>query len=161
MRDLRALGDVEVQTVRGQDAPPRCTTCRRAADRARAVECSGLRPSAVSIEQTIRVQNALDETQLRIENIKGQIKLLKDRTSFATIRALLREEGVKPKTEVVVENPSLPTAWDRASPASSGIAGVVSARLPARCHRRGGVVRGAVGGAAAWSHPRRPSAPGG
>jgi Domain of unknown function (DUF4349) len=55
---------------------------------------------AVSIEQTIRVQNALDETQLRIEQLQGQLRLLDDRTSLATIGLRLREQGVEPESEV-------------------------------------------------------------
>jgi hypothetical protein len=66
---------------------------------------------AVSIEQTIRVQNALDETQLRIEQLQGQLRLLDDRTSLATIGLRLREQGVEPESEV--EKASIPNAFQR------------------------------------------------
>jgi hypothetical protein len=96
LRSLRALGDVDVQAIHGQDvtaqyvdlqARMRIATSRRQVllrlmDRAR------------TIEQTIRVQNALDETQLRIEEIQGQLRLLNDQTSLATITLSMREEGV-------------------------------------------------------------------
>ena len=124
---LRALGDVLLEKIEGQDVTAEYVDLQ---GRLKIVEARldvlfGLMEQAVTIDQTIRVQNALDETQLRAENIKGQIKLLKDRTSFATIRAELREEGVEPH-EAAVENPSLPTAWDRAIAGFIGvIAGVV------------------------------------
>jgi Domain of unknown function (DUF4349) len=128
MDGLRALGDVKLEKIQGQDVTAEYVDLqgRLKIGEARLDVLFGLMEQAVSIEQTIRVQNALDDTQLRVENLQGQIKLLRDRTSFATIRALLREEGVKPKTEVVVKNPSLPTAWDRAIAGFIGvIAGVV------------------------------------
>jgi len=124
---LRALGDVLLEKVEGQDVTAEYVDLqgRLKIAEARLDVLFGLMERATSIEQTIRVQNALDDTQLRVENIKGQIKLLKDRTSFATIRAELREEGVEPQ-EAQVENPSLPTAWDRAIAGFIGvIAGVV------------------------------------
>ena len=79
---------------------------------------------ANSIEQTIRVQNALDETQLRIEELQGNLRLLDDRTSLATISLDLREQGVELQAEV--EQPSIPNAFERSAAGFVGvIAGVV------------------------------------
>lgn len=119
MRDLRALGDVQVQTVHGQDVTSSYVDlqARLRIAKARREVLLGLMTKAVSIEQTIRVQNALDETQLRIEELQGEIQLLDDRTSFATIRVQMHEEGVEPQAEVT--NPSVANAWDR------GIAGFI------------------------------------
>jgi hypothetical protein len=75
---------------------------------------------AVSIEQTIRVQNALDETQLRIEQVQGQLRLLDDRTSFGTISLSLREQGVNAE----VETASIPNAFERSA---AGFVGVIAA----------------------------------
>ena len=124
---LRALGDVLLEKVEGQDVTAEYVDLqgRLKIAESRLEVLFGLMDRATTIDQTIRVENALNDTQLRIESIKGQIKLLKDRTSFATIRAELREEGVEPQ-EAEVENPSLPTAWDRAIAGFIGvIAGVV------------------------------------
>lgn len=123
MRDLRALGDVEVQTVEGQDVTADYVDfqARLKIAKARREVLLGLMAKAVSIEQTIRVQNALDDTQLRVEELQGSLKLLDDRTSFATIRVALHEEGVEPEAEV--RNPSVTTAWDRAI---AGFFGVIS-----------------------------------
>ena len=126
MRDLRALGDVEVQTIQGEDVTAEYVDlqARLRIAKSRREVLLGLMAKAVSIEQTIRVQNVLDDTQLRIEELQGSIGLLEDRTSFATIRVQLHEEGVEPEAEV--KNPSVTTAWDRAIAGFFGvIAGVV------------------------------------
>lgn len=123
MRDIRALGVVEVQTVRGQDVTADYVDlqARLRIAKSRREVLLGLMAKAVSIEQTIRVQNALDDTQLRVEELQGSLQLLEDRTSFATIRVQLHEEGVE--TQAEIENPSVTTAWERAI---AGFIGVIA-----------------------------------
>jgi Domain of unknown function (DUF4349) len=121
---LRALGTVEVEAVHGRDVTADYVDLHanlRIA-RARREVLLGLMADAVSIEQTIRVQNALDETQLRIEQLQGQLRLLDDRTSLATIGLRLREQGVEPGSEV--EKASIPNAFERAA---AGFVGVIAA----------------------------------
>jgi hypothetical protein len=124
LRALRALGAVEVESVHGEDVTADYVDLHanlRIA-RARREVLLGLMADAVSIEQTIRVQNALDETQLRIEQLQGQLRLLEDRTSLATIDLRLREQGVEPESEV--EKASIPNAFERAV---AGFVGVIAA----------------------------------
>lgn len=124
LRALRALGTVEVQSVHGKDVTADYVDLRarlRIA-RSRREVLLGLMNDATSIEQTIRVQNALDETQLRIEELQGQLRLLDDRTSLATIRLALREKGMQPEAEV--ETASIPNAFARAA---AGFVGVIAA----------------------------------
>ena len=124
LRALRALGTVEVESVHGKDVTADYVDLHanlRIA-RARREVLLGLMADAVSIEQTIRVQNALDETQLRIEQLQGQLRLLDDRTSLATIGLRLREQGVEPGSEV--EKASIPNAFERAA---AGFVGVIAA----------------------------------
>jgi Domain of unknown function (DUF4349) len=125
LRSLRELGDVEVQTIQGRDVTAEYVDLRarlRIAKSRREVLLR-LMDRAVSIEQTIRVQNALDETQLRIEELQGQLRFLDDRTSLATIRLNLREEGVEPAE---IERASIPNAFERSFAGFVGvIAGVV------------------------------------
>jgi Domain of unknown function (DUF4349) len=124
LRALRALGTVEVESVHGKDVTADYVDLHanlRIA-RARREVLLGLMADAVSIEQTIRVQNALDETQLRIEQLQGQLRLLDDRTSLATIGLRLREQGVEPESEV--EKASIPNAFERAA---AGFVGVIAA----------------------------------
>jgi hypothetical protein len=121
---LRALGTIEVEAVHGKDVTADYVDLHanlRIA-RARREVLLGLMADAVSIEQTIRVQNALDETQLRIEQLQGQLRLLDDRTSLATIGLRLREQGVEPGSEV--ETASIPNAFERAA---AGFVGVIAA----------------------------------
>jgi hypothetical protein len=122
LRVIRGLGTVEVESLRGQDVTAEYVDLRarlRIAKSRRDVLLR-LMDRATSIEQTIRVQNALDETQLRIEQIQGQLRLLNDQTSFATITVDLREEGVAAKVEAA----SIPNAFDRAG---AGFVGVIAA----------------------------------
>ena len=124
LRALRALGTVEVESVHGTDVTADYVDLHanlRIA-RARREVLLGLMADAVSIEQTIRVQNALDETQLRIEQLQGQLRLLDDRTSLATIGLRLREQGVEPESQV--EKASIPNAFERAA---AGFVGVIAA----------------------------------
>jgi Domain of unknown function (DUF4349) len=121
---LRSLGTVEVQAVHGRDVTADYVDLHanlRIA-RARREVLLGLMADAVSIEQTIRVRNALDETQLRIEQLQGQLRLLDDRTSLATIGLRLREQGVEPESQV--EKASIPNAFERAA---AGFVGVIAA----------------------------------
>ena len=124
LRALRALGTVEVESVHGKDVTADYVDLHanlRIA-RARREVLLGLMADAVSIEQTIRVQNALDVTQLRIEQLQGQLRLLDDRTSLATIGLRLREQGVEPGSQV--EKASIPNAFERAA---AGFVGVIAA----------------------------------
>jgi hypothetical protein len=121
---LRALGTVEVESVHGRDVTAEYIDLHanlRIA-RARREVLLGLMADAVSIGQTIRVQNALGETQLRIEQLQGQLRLLDDRTSLATIGLRLREQGVEAGSEV--EKASIPNAFERAA---AGFVGVIAA----------------------------------
>jgi hypothetical protein len=116
LRSLRALGRVDGEDVLGRDVTAEYVdlTARLRIARARRSVLFALMKKAVSIEQTIRVQNALDDVQLRIEELQGQINVLNDRVSQATIRVSMRETGVKAHGETNVENPSIPGAFDRA-----------------------------------------------
>jgi hypothetical protein len=125
LQALRALGTVEVESVHGTDVTADYVDLHanlRIA-RARREVLLGLMADAVSIEQTIRVQNALDETQLRIEQLQGQLRLLDDRTSLATIGLRLREQGVEPESQV--EKASIPNAFERAAAGFVGVIAVI------------------------------------
>ena len=124
LRAVRELGSVEVQSVHGRDVTADYVDlhARLRIARSRREVLLGLMNDATSIEQTIRVQNALDETQLRIEELQGQLRLLDDRTSLASIRLALREQGSEPEAEI--EAASIPNAFERAA---AGFVGVIAA----------------------------------
>jgi len=115
---------VDSQQIRGRDVTAQYVDlhARLSVSKARRDVLIDLMSRATSIEQTIRVQNALDDVQLRIEEIQGQLNLLNDQTDKATIRMSMREKSVEP--EEIVENPSLSTAVDRSV---AGFFGVMAA----------------------------------
>ncbi len=123
LRALRDLGEVQVQSIRGQDVTAEYVdlAARIRIAEARLGVLLDLMDEATSIEQTLRVQNALDDTQLRIEQIQGQLRLLNDRTSLATIHLDLREEGVERNTEPE----SIPSAFERGIDGFFGTIGVI------------------------------------
>jgi hypothetical protein len=122
LRAGRGLGTVEVESIRGRDVTAEYVDLRARLriGKSRREVLLRLMNKAVSIEQTIRVQNALDETQLRIEQVQGQLRLLDDRTSLATISLSLREQGVSAD----VETASIPNAFERSA---AGFVGVIAA----------------------------------
>jgi hypothetical protein len=121
---VRAFGHVETQTIAGKDATADYIdlAARLRIAKARRLVLLRLMHKANSIAQTIRVQNALDDTQQQIEDLQGGINVLEDRTSFATIQLDLREEGFQAAAHV--ERPSIPGAWERAI---AGFIGVIVA----------------------------------
>jgi len=123
LRALRDLGEVQVESIRGRDVTAEYVDlgARLRIAKSRREVLLDLMTTATSIEQTLRVQNALDETQLRIEEIQGQLRLLDDRTSLATIRLDLREEGVQRDTEPE----SIPSAFERGIDAFVSTIGVI------------------------------------
>jgi hypothetical protein len=96
LRALRALGDVKVQTIQGQDVTADYVDlqARLRIAESRREALLRLMDETKSVGQTIHVQNALDETQLRIEELQGQLRLLDDQVALASIRLQLAEEGV-------------------------------------------------------------------
>jgi hypothetical protein len=116
VRELKELGTrVESESVSGDDVTAEYVDLRARLHiaKARRTVLERLMNKAVSIEQTIRVQNALDDVQLRIEEYQGSLNVLEDKVSEATIRVQIREPGAQPLEEDA-RNPSLPGAFDRA-----------------------------------------------
>ena len=116
LRELKELGiAVEGETVSGEDVTAQHIDlqARLRIARARRSVLLRLMDRATTIEQTLRVQNALDDVQLRIEEVQGALNVLDSRVSEATIRVQIRETGVEP-LEKDVRNPSIPGAFDRA-----------------------------------------------
>src|SRR5206468_5183843 len=87
MNDLRRLGSVQGQDISGQDVTSEFVDLNARLRTWQAQESVLLRlmRRATSIESTLRVQNELQDVQFRIEEIKGQLRLLESQTSLATI----------------------------------------------------------------------------
>ena len=123
---LRAIGHVENQTIVGKDVTADYIdlNARIRIAKARRAVLLQLMQKAHSIEQTIRVQNALDDTQQRIEDLQGSLNVLNDKVAYSTISLSLREQGVQTHIVTHVTNPSILTGWRRAI---AGFIGVVVA----------------------------------
>ena len=124
MRDVRGLGKVKHEAVSGQvvteqfvDLEARLRTWE--AQEAVLLDLMG---RAHSVASTLRIQRELQDVQFRIEQIKGQLRVLEDQTTLATIHVSLREPGapVVPLDEGA--RPSLAEAWRKAVDGVLGVA---------------------------------------
>lgn len=129
MSDLRELGTVDGQSMSGEDVSAQFVDleARLRAWQAQEAVLLDLMSQATSIEATIRVQSELQDVQVRIEQIKGELRLLEDRTEFATIQVSLHEPGgpVAPQRVDDATRPSLGEAWERAIDGVLGVFYVV------------------------------------
>jgi hypothetical protein len=125
---LREIGTVKDVTISAQDVTADFIDLNAHLNiaRGRLNALEGLYAQANSIQQTLRVENALNDTQLRIEEIRGQLNVIENQTSQSTIHVSLREEGAPNPQVQDVENPSIGGAWDRAI---AGFFGVIAAVL--------------------------------
>lgn len=115
LTDLRALGTVQQQAISGEDVSAQFVDldARLRTWQSQEAVLLDLMGQATSIEATIRVQSELQDVQFRVEQIQGQLRLLEDRTTLATIQVSLSEPGAPVATEDPTR-PSLADAWERA-----------------------------------------------
>jgi hypothetical protein len=126
MSDLRALGTVTNESISGQvvtqdfvDLEARLRTWETQES-----VLLGLMDQATSIDATLRIQRELQDVQFRIEQIKGELRVLEDRTSLSTIHLSMVETGV-PLVTVDAKGstrPSLAEAWGKALDGLLGVA---------------------------------------
>jgi hypothetical protein len=120
-RQLKALGiSVVRETIDGQDVTSQFVDLKARLEilQARKDALVKLLHEASSLETILRLQNVVDDVLTRIEELKGEIHLINDRTSNATISLAMREKGVQ--VAPVVDKPSLGGALAR------GVAGFLS-----------------------------------
>jgi len=109
LRALGSLGRVSSRTVSGTDVT------------ARFVDLSGrlhiaieqrdvllkLLGQATSVTDTLRVQDALGNAELTIEQLQGQLRLLRNQAAQSTIRVFLHVPGAQPtQSGSAIHNPS-------------------------------------------------------
>lgn len=127
MNDLRGLGTIARQSVSGEDVTSQYVDLQARLTTWEAQESVLLKlmGNAHSIEATLRVQRELQDVQFRIEQIKGQLRVLDNQTSLATISVSISEPGAPVGIEQAARQnrPSLAEAWDRSV---NGFLGVVS-----------------------------------
>jgi hypothetical protein len=126
MRALGGLGDIDSQSVSGQDVSSQFVDLEARLRTWEAQEAVFLRlmRKARSINQTLQIQRQLQDVQMQIEQIKGELHQLHDQTTLATIDVAIHEPGVvaPPKPQPVTARPSLSEAWSKAL---NGLLGVL------------------------------------
>ncbi|MEX0990438.1 MAG: DUF4349 domain-containing protein [Actinomycetota bacterium] len=118
---------------------------------ARRTALTTLLRKANSLEEILRLTNAVDDVLIRIEELKGRVKLINDQTSKATISVELHEEGVEPQGD---DEASILDAW---TSSIDGFIRVVGAIVIGVGYLLPLLVLGAIGWFVARSMRRRPA----
>jgi hypothetical protein len=107
--ELRALGKVRAQQVSGQDVTAQYVDLQARLRNWEAQETVllGLMQHATSIADSLKVEQTLQDVQLNIEELRGQLNVLDDQTAYSTITLSMTEAGT-------VVPPSHPNAFQRA-----------------------------------------------
>jgi hypothetical protein len=125
MRDIRDLGTVKQEAISGQVVSDRFIDleARLRTWESQEAVLLDLMGQAKSVESTLRIQRELQDVQFRIEQIKGQLRVLEDQTELATIHVAMRESGA-PVVAVrdTGTRPSLAEAWEKAVDGVMGVA---------------------------------------
>lgn len=105
MGELRALGTVKSEQVSGQDVTAQFVDLEARLRNWEAQEAVLLRlmRQSKTIEDSLKVQRTLQDVQLAIEEIRGQLRVLSDQTDLSTITLSMAEAGpggAKPKNEL-------------------------------------------------------------
>jgi Domain of unknown function (DUF4349) len=112
------LTELGVQTVHeqihGQDVTAQFVDlkARLRILQAREAALVALLRKATSLSTILRLQNAVDDVRTQIEQLRGQVNLINDRTAFATITLSMREQGQSAAPSA--DRPSLTHAWTAA-----------------------------------------------
>jgi hypothetical protein len=98
LAELRRLGTVTGEDISGQDVTAQYVDLQARLRNWEAQEVVLLRlmRQSTSIEDSLKVQRALQDVQLAIEEIRGQLRVLDDQTEMSTISLSLTERGVPP-----------------------------------------------------------------
>jgi uncharacterized protein DUF4349 len=105
MGELKALGTVRGEQVSGQDVTAQFVDLQARLRNWEAQETVLLRlmRRSKTIEDSLKVQRTLQDVQLAIEEIRGQLRVLSDQTELSTITLSMAEVGrvaPKPKKEL-------------------------------------------------------------
>ncbi len=112
--ELKGLGKLRNQSVSGSDVTAQFVDLQARLRNWETQESVLLKLLAKSktIDDSIKVQRALQDVQLAIEEIRGQLRVLTDQTDFSTITLSMSEAG--PIAQPPKKQPSLLRAWHNA-----------------------------------------------
>ena len=122
---LRAVGHVDSQSVSGRDVTANFVDLQSRLKTWQAQENSllALIAKATTVQETLNVQRVLQNVQLEVEQLKGQIRLVNNQTANGTVTVYLHEQP-PPKKAVVkktVVTPSLGTGLHKGIKAFFGM----------------------------------------
>jgi hypothetical protein len=129
MFQLSQLGTVDSSASQGQDVTAEYVDLKAHMKiyLSRRKVLFGLMDKATTIGQSLALQNQLDQVQLKIDQITGQINYINKQVAESTIKVDLHEPGAAvADSPDAIDNPSLGRAWDRAV---QGILNVVAVTL--------------------------------
>ena len=115
LSDIRALGTVRSQQVTGNDVTAEFIDfqARLKLLQERRTLLSQLSERATTTDEILRFARLIDEVQLRIEQMQGQIRFINDQVAEATLRVTIAERNA-PHTQPAadIENPNLGSSVD-------------------------------------------------
>lgn len=117
MFQLSQLGTVDSSASQGQDVTAQYVDLKAHMKiyLSRRKVLFGLMDKATTIGQSLALQNQLDQVQLKIDQITGQINYINKQVAESTIKVDLHEPGAAvAESPDAIDNPSLGRAWDRA-----------------------------------------------
>jgi hypothetical protein len=128
LAQIRGLGEVRSQEVTGDDVTAEFIDfqARLKILQERRALLFRLFQDANTTDEILRLASQLDDVQLRIEQIQGQIRFINDQVAEATLRVTIAERNA-PHTEPPpdIENPNLGSSFDLAVQGSLRIVGAV------------------------------------
>jgi len=128
LSDIRNLGNVRFQTIQGDDVTAEFIDfqARLRILQARKALLFGLSQKADTTDEILRLAGQLDDVQLRIEQIQGQLRFIADQVAESTLRVSIQERNA-PETvrETEVDNPDLGSSFDLAVQGFLRIVGAV------------------------------------
>jgi len=122
LQAIHDVGKVQSESVAGQEVGQEFVDLQARQRNFEAQETVLLRlmDRSVSVADTLRVQNQLQQVQLEIERLRGRIRYLQDQTDMSTIRIDLTEEGVAPSHANAIVK-----AWRQAREVAVGVVAAV------------------------------------
>jgi hypothetical protein len=118
MSALRGLGTPDSESTSGQDVSGQFVDLEARLRTWEAQETVFLRlmHKAHSVSATLQIQRQLQDVQMQIEQIKGELHQLQDQTRMATINVTVHEPGISiPRPQPVEDTrPNLGEAWSKA-----------------------------------------------
>jgi Domain of unknown function (DUF4349) len=128
LQSLRSIGIVKWQSVNGRDVTAAYIdlTARIRTWRSQEAVLFRLMGRATTIGETLQIQSQLQRVQLTIEELQGQLRLLRSQSANGTISLSIRETGVRSLTTngPAAVAPTMLRAWRSAV---GGFLGVVAA----------------------------------